>query len=355
TLNQPFTYTITVTNNGPSTTQEARIADAFPTGLTFVSATPSQGSCSFTGTLLCPFGPVASGASATAAIAVTAPTTPGTVSNTATVSPVGRSIDGTAANNSSTATTTVTAAGADLSITKTAPATVPTGQALTYTLSVHNAGPSDATGVAVTDTMPTGVTFASGSAGCVNNSGTVTCTIGNLANGANASATIAVTAPSTTGPISNSATVSGSPADTNTGDNTASASTNVAATKTITVHNTAELQNVFGKNDIAPAACDTTRPPNLCPSAGDTILLASNNYFPTASLDVTIPNLTIMGPGTSPGTQVSGSGIATASALSGNPDIFDVGSGVTATFRNLFLTQTQGGASALDNFGGTAA
>src|SRR5262249_4337505 len=254
----------------------------------------------------------------------------------------------------STATTTVTAAGADLSITKTAPATVPTGQALTYTLSVHNAGPSDATGVAVTDTLPTGVTFASGSAGCVNNSGTVTCKIGNLANGANASATIAVTAPSTTGPISNSATVSGSPADTNTGDNTASASTNVVATKTITVHNTAELQNVFGKNDIAPAACDTSRPPNLCPSAGDTILLASNNYFPTASLDVTISNLTIIGPGTAPGTQVSGSGIATASALSGNPDIFVVAPGVTATFRNLFLTQTQGGNSALNNLGGTA-
>src|SRR5262249_26091591 len=153
---QTFTYTVTVTNNGPSPTQEARIADTLPTGETFVSATPSQGSCSFTSNVLCPFGPIASGASATAANAGTAPTTAGAVSNTATVSPVGRSIDGTAANNNSTATTNVTAAGADLSITKTAPATVPTGQALTYTLSVHNAGPSDATGVAVTDTLPPG-------------------------------------------------------------------------------------------------------------------------------------------------------------------------------------------------------
>src|SRR5262249_4370037 len=198
------------------------------------------------------------------------------------------------------------------------------------------------------------VTFASASAGCVNSPGTVTCTIGNLANGANATATIAVTAPSTTGSITNSASVSGSPADTNTGDNTASASTNVAATKTITVHNTAELQNVFGKNDIAPAACDTTRPPNSCPTAGDTILLAGANYTPSASLDITIPNLTIMGPGTSPGAQILGSGIARPSPLSGNPDIFDVGAGVTATFRNLILTQTAGGAAALDNLGGTA-
>src|SRR5262249_44726224 len=198
TLNQPFTYTITVTNNGPSTTQEARIADAFPTGLTFVSATPSQGSCSFTGTLLCPFGPVASGASATAAIAVTAPTTPGTVSNTATVSPVGRSIDGTAANNSSTATTTVTAAGADLSITKTAPATVPTGQALTYTLSVHNAGPSDATGVAVTDTPPPGVALPSGNAGCGHNPGAGNRTNGGPPHRADPSPATPVAAPAPT-------------------------------------------------------------------------------------------------------------------------------------------------------------
>src|SRR5262249_6737189 len=124
--------------------------------------------------------------------------------------------------------TTVTAS-ADLSITKSAPASVTTGQQFTYTLSAHNGGPSDATGVAVTDTLPTGVTFVSASTGCANASGTVTCTVGSLANGANATATIVVTAPSTTGTITNTATVAGQQTDPNTANNTASATTSVVA------------------------------------------------------------------------------------------------------------------------------
>src|SRR5262249_6695226 len=92
TLNQAFTYTSSVTNNGPSATQLARITDNLPSGLTFGSATPSQGSCSFgAGQLVCPLGVLANGASANISLVVT-PTTGGSISNTATVSPVGRSV-----------------------------------------------------------------------------------------------------------------------------------------------------------------------------------------------------------------------------------------------------------------------
>src|SRR5262249_25460663 len=145
-LNPPFTYTITVTNNGPSPTQEARILDTLPAELTFVSTTPSQGSCEpfdpIARQVICRFGTLASGASATASIVVTAPSTTGTITNTATVSTLGRAGDGTNANNSSTATTTVgAAAAADLSITKTGPASVTAGQAVTHTLSGPNRRP----------------------------------------------------------------------------------------------------------------------------------------------------------------------------------------------------------------------
>src|SRR5262249_20537533 len=112
---------------------------------------------------------------------------------------------------------------------KSAPATVTAGASLTYTLAVHNGGPSDATGVAISDTLPTGVAFVSASSGCVNGAGTVTCTVGALANGANASESIVVTAPSATGTVTNTAGVSGSPADPNAANNTASASTTVQA------------------------------------------------------------------------------------------------------------------------------
>src|SRR5262249_36384321 len=88
------TYPITGPHNGPRPTQEARISDALPAELTFVSTTPSQGSCQafdpIARQLICPFGPLASGASATASIVVTAPSTTGTVTNTATVSTLGR-------------------------------------------------------------------------------------------------------------------------------------------------------------------------------------------------------------------------------------------------------------------------
>src|SRR5262249_48129497 len=108
-------------------------------------------------------------------------------------------------------------------------ATVTAGASLTYTLSVHNGGPSDATGVVVSDTLPTGVAFVSASAGCVNSSGTVTCTVGALANGANAASSIVATAPSATGSITNTPSVSGSPAAPSTANNSASESTTVQA------------------------------------------------------------------------------------------------------------------------------
>src|SRR5262249_58795335 len=103
------------------------------------------------GTVACTGGALANGANATATIVVTAPNNGGTITNNATVA--GQQTDPNTANNTASATTTVNGS-TDLSITKTAPATVAAGQQFTYTLSVQNGGPSDATGVSVTDTLP---------------------------------------------------------------------------------------------------------------------------------------------------------------------------------------------------------
>ena len=81
--------------------------------------------------------------------------------------------------------TTVNAA-ADLALTKTGePDPVLVGQQLTYTLEVVNTGPQGADNVAVTDTLPTGVTFNSATpsqGSCSQSSGTVSCALGTLAN-----------------------------------------------------------------------------------------------------------------------------------------------------------------------------
>ncbi|WP_196279142.1 CBM96 family carbohydrate-binding protein [Catellatospora vulcania] len=77
----------------------------------------------------------------------------------------------------------------DLSVTVTASATaVPVGSNVTYTVRVTNAGPAPATGVAVTDQLPSGVTFVSAAPG----QGTYAATtgvwsVGGLAAGATAS------------------------------------------------------------------------------------------------------------------------------------------------------------------------
>ncbi|MBN2146260.1 MAG: DUF11 domain-containing protein, partial [Anaerolineales bacterium] len=49
------------------------------------------------------------------------------------------------------------AAGADLAVDKTGPATVTAGDLLTYTITVHNNGPLDALNVVLTDTLPYGI------------------------------------------------------------------------------------------------------------------------------------------------------------------------------------------------------
>jgi uncharacterized repeat protein (TIGR01451 family) len=123
---------------------------------------------------------------------------------------------------------------ADLSIAKSdSPDPVSAGGSITYTLSVHNGGPADATGVVVTDKLPSGVTFVSASATqgtCSHSKQLVTCTIGALGtNGgsANAAVTIVVTAPSKSGQITDTATVRGDQQDATKKNNRATETTTV--------------------------------------------------------------------------------------------------------------------------------
>ncbi len=112
---------------------------------------------------------------------------------------------------------------ADLGLTKSAPDGVASGGNYTYLLTASNAGPEDATGVSVVDTLPAGVSFVSSTCGATPAGQTVTWAIGNLANGANASCTLTVSRPDLTcGTVVNTATISGAEADPVSGNNTAS-------------------------------------------------------------------------------------------------------------------------------------
>ncbi len=129
-------------------------------------------------------------------------------------------------------TVTIGAApAADLSITKSdSPDPVTEGNALTYTLTVSNAGPDAATSVVATDTLPASVTFVSATtsqgSGCTG-TGPVTCNLGTINNNANATVTIVVI-PNTPGSITNNASVTANESDPTT-PNTASEDTQVNA------------------------------------------------------------------------------------------------------------------------------
>jgi uncharacterized repeat protein (TIGR01451 family) len=67
-----LTYTVTVRNSGPNSSSSVKATNAIPASTTYVSATPTQGSCSFAnGMVTCDFGTVGSLASATVSIVVT--------------------------------------------------------------------------------------------------------------------------------------------------------------------------------------------------------------------------------------------------------------------------------------------
>ena len=79
------------------------------------------------------------------------------------------------------------------------PTSVLTGGAVDVTAEVRNLGPYIANGATATIVLPSGFGFLSAPAGCSHASGTVTCSLGNLASGASATRTVRAAAAATPG------------------------------------------------------------------------------------------------------------------------------------------------------------
>lgn len=227
-----LSYTITVTNDGPSTATNVALSDTLPAGVTFTSATSSQGTVTHTaGVVSGALGTLAPGASATVTLLVGVNSaTRGTITNTVNVTATETDSDPT--NNTASQTTAINGS-VDVAITKVDSVDpVIAGSALSYTIVVTNNGPSTATNVVVTDNLPTSLIFVSGnsSVGTVTNAGNaVTATIGTLASGATATITVNTTvAAGTTGTITNTAVVAQTETDSNPANNSATQTTNVA-------------------------------------------------------------------------------------------------------------------------------
>jgi uncharacterized repeat protein (TIGR01451 family) len=239
-------YDFGVKNLGVIAAQNVVLTYPLPAQTTFVSATqagaptltcttPAAGS---NGTLICSIAALATAANATVHVVVhVLPGTPNGVTLAHVASVVTTTPDTNPANDLARVNTTV-ATLADLALTKTAPATIVAGTDLTYALQLHNAGPSDASTVTLSDVLPPGTTFVSQtsvglSAGtcatpAVGSGGTLRCTIGSLAVGGNAQLKLSVHVdgglPETT-VITNTATLTAVTQDPNAANNSSSAST----------------------------------------------------------------------------------------------------------------------------------
>ncbi|SMD09188.1 DUF7507 domain-containing protein, partial [Pedobacter africanus] len=258
-------YTLKVTNTGISDAIGAVITDIVPAKLQNVtwSATASN-----TNTI------ISSAASGTGNVGLTAtipagtanfitvvvngdllPGETGTLSNTATVTPAETGIG----LNSAAVVTNIQSV-ADLSITNTA--NIPAqkvGQPVTFTLTVKNNGPGNASAVAVNNLLPAGYTAISSSSTNYN-AATGVWTIGNLASGADLTLTITANLV-VGGPYQTTATVSAAETDPVMANNTAQATINVENTAPVAIAHTGSLLedqpfSVNGTNGLLQGATD---------------------------------------------------------------------------------------------------
>ena len=197
------TWTIAVQNLGPQAASNVVITDPVPARFQPLSASGSGWACSIAGqNVNCTRPSLASGASAPIAL-VTKAMSVGNATNTCTKSAT--EADANPSNDTCSASAAVVD-HSNIVVTKSAPAIVLTGAPITWTITVDNQGPSVATNVVVTDTIPNGVTGITPSApapwSCSVSGQTVTCTAAVLPVG-QSQIQIAGTAPTTAGSMTN--------------------------------------------------------------------------------------------------------------------------------------------------------
>ena len=234
-------YTITVRNAGPSPAANVVVTDnlpAPPATVVVPSINPPGSINSQTNVLTWPaITSLASGATATFQVSVTAGPS-GSVVNTA--SATSPTADPNQANNTSTVTTPIRQA--DLQITKSGPGSVNAASPITWIIVVTNAGPDTAFDVTVRDTLPAGASFTSATPTESAQSGRVVLwNVASIAPGDVRMFTLNGVAPASGGTAVNRARVTAMTGDPDASNNRATASTtivpvaNLGVTKTGTV------------------------------------------------------------------------------------------------------------------------
>jgi uncharacterized repeat protein (TIGR01451 family) len=274
-----LTYTATLSNAGPSDAQDATITLPLPAGTSPFSAGASAGgTCTSGNPSVCTWaGATAPGATRTATFVVTVNS--GQVADlSATATAASSTTDPVPGNNAATATTVVQVQ-ADLAITLTdAPDPVIAGTQLTYTATVSNAGPSDATAVVVNLPTPAGTSFVSGTvSGGGSCAAGISCTIsGSMVPGSSRTLTITVLVAASVleGTVINAtATVTAGSPDPNGGNNSASTTTNVITRADLAVSLTSSVPQVLINVPVTFTAVGSNNGPSDAQNVSVTVTL----------------------------------------------------------------------------------
>lgn len=239
-------YSIIVRNNGPSDALGTIISDNIPSTITNVTwnatvfGTATVSATNGTGNTINLTGNIPSGSANYIEIIVNgivdAATAATSVTNNATATPAVGITDPTPAASTTTATVSRVA---DLEIVKAGPGSLATNQTINYTLTVVNRGPSNATGITISDIIPsqiTGLLFTTSTVGNAsvtssNLTGNNLTVVGNIGSGTDTIKVNITGIVSTSGTFTNIATVSlpGGQTDNNTANNSSSITTTASA------------------------------------------------------------------------------------------------------------------------------
>ncbi|MDX6290259.1 MAG: hypothetical protein QOH42_2058 [Blastocatellia bacterium] len=264
-LGNDLTYTIEAKNSGELTATGVLLSDVLPVGANLVSANATLGTCTGSTTITCDLGTLASGSSATVTLIIKPPAV-SSISNTATAST--NELDPNQANNSATQTTQVVFADLSVLISPASTQVAP-GSKVVYIITARNNDGATANSVTLVDNLPAETTFVSCSSSgvCGGSGNNRTITFPSLAVGQAVMAVLVAqvgSAVSDSTIISNTVTVSSAIPDSNSGNNSASATVTTTSAK---LKGNGKI--AFSSGHIFTVSPDASSPPAPLPNIPD--------------------------------------------------------------------------------------
>jgi uncharacterized repeat protein (TIGR01451 family)/gliding motility-associated-like protein len=314
-------YLITVTNNGPSTATNVNVTDVAPAGTSINAwvATATTGivlpRTNGAGNINETIASIPVGGEVTYVVQIVLPAAYNSaLSNTATAtSPVHDDVPG---NNTSTTPPITLEPGADVGVVKVvqpARTSYTPGEDVSYTITVTNNGPADATGVNIKDDAPVGTMIKEWSASVVSGTVTLPITMGvgnideiipDMSNGAVVRFVVTVTVNADrTGSLSNTATATTTSRDDVPGNNSSTSGT----------------LPPIPKADVA--VVKSTAAVSYTPGEDVTYTIIVSNNGPSDAQNVSVQDAAPAGTSISEWTAAVTNGIATLPATSGTGDL----------------------------------